>query len=155
MMNLSATRYGRMILLAARWVLGLVFVVAAIDKIGTPEIFAGSIEAYKILPLAIVNVFALVLPWIELLCGLFLLAGVRLRASAFLLSMLLILFVFAILSAMMRNLNIDCGCFGTHATPIGWGKVAEDLGLLVLSVVIYLDALPRTAEERPPQNLPG
>ncbi len=142
-------------LLGARWILGLVFVVAAIDKIAAPEIFAGSIEAYKILPVPVINLFALVIPWIELLCGLFLLAGVRLRASAFLVSALLVVFLFAIISAIVRNLNIDCGCFGAHATPVGWKKVAENVALLVLGLLIYIDALPRPAGERATQNLPG
>lgn len=131
----------RLLMFAARCVLGTVFIVAAMDKIAIPETFAISVEAYHLVPVQLVNVFAIVVPWIELLCGIFLVAGVFVRGSALLLSSLLGVFIFAIVSALMRQLKIDCGCFGpAHATPIGWEKVLEDIGLLVLGMYLYFFA---------------
>ncbi len=140
-----------LLLLVARWLLGLVFVFAAIEKIAAPEVFAISVEAYKLIPVAVVNIFAIVIPWIELLCGIFLIGGVYLRESALILSFLLIVFVFAILSAMIRHLNIDCGCFGKqYSSNVGWPKVLEDLGLLITGLYTALASRkPAEAAPRP------
>jgi len=139
------------LLLLVRCFLGVVFIVAAIDKIALPEAFAISIEAYKLLPIQAINVVALIVPWVELVCGLFLIADVMKRASAALLSALLIVFIVALISALLRELKIDCGCFGpSHATPVGWGKVMEDVGLLILAVYLYVASTIRNGEEALP-----
>src|SRR2546422_3976141 len=95
-----------------RLVLGTIFIIASIDKIAAPDAFAASVQAYHLAPYALVNLIALVLPWIELLCGTFLIAGVYVRGSSLMVSLLLGMFVIAMISALMRHLNIDCGCFG-------------------------------------------
>ncbi|TAK65432.1 MAG: DoxX family membrane protein [Bacteroidetes bacterium] len=126
------------ILWASRIVLGLIFIVASVDKIAIPEVFAANVAAYQLVPVSLVNVVALVIPWIELTCGLFLVAGVRLRASSAALSGLLLVFIGAITISIFRGLNIDCGCFGSsHATPVGWNKVIEDIGMLLLGLHLF------------------
>jgi putative oxidoreductase len=129
------------LLFVVRWFLGLVFIIAGIEKIAQPELYAISIEAYKLLPLFSVNIFALVVPWVELICGVFLLGGVCLRGSALMLIVLLAVFIVAIAAALMRGLQIDCGCFGAqYSSPVGMSKIAEDVGLFVLALLIYLTA---------------
>ena len=139
------------LVLIVRCFLGAVFIVAAIEKIAIPETFAISVEAYKLIPTQLINIFALIIPWMELVCGLFLVAGVLARASAALLSALLSVFIVALISALLRELKIDCGCFGlAHATPVGWGKVLEDVGLLILASYIYFVSAPGRREETTP-----
>lgn len=122
----------------SRCVLGTVFIVASLDKIAIPESFASAVEAYRLLPLFVINFFALIIPWMELICGLFLVSGLFIRASSLLLSSLLMLFILAIIIAILRNLSIDCGCFGSaHSTPIGWMKVLEDIGLFLLGLHVF------------------
>jgi putative oxidoreductase len=135
MSNFLGNKY---LVLLSRYILGMVFIVASIEKISMPEIFALSIDAYRVLPMSFVNVFALVIPWLELLCGVFLVAGMFVRSSSVLLFLLLCVFIAAIFSAMVRHLNIDCGCFGaTRSSPIGIARVLEDLGLLLLGVHLF------------------
>jgi uncharacterized membrane protein YphA (DoxX/SURF4 family) len=125
--------------LAARVVVGMVFLVAAADKVGNPEAFARSIANYRLLPLELVNLPALILPWLELLIGLMLLVGVRIRAAAAVAAVLLVVFTAALVSALARGLDIHCGCFSqTAAERIGWGRVVEDAGLLVLAVLLVV-----------------
>ena len=122
----------------ARLFLGGMFIVASIDKIAAPDAFAANVLAYKLTPYALVNVMSLVIPWVELLCGIFLIGGVYRRGSSALISILLGVFIIAMVSALVRELKIDCGCFGKeHATPVSWMKVIEDIGLLVLGVYSY------------------
>ncbi len=123
--------------LLARLVVGGIFVMYAADKIAAPSDFAMSIERYELLPLALVNLMAIVLPWIELVVGLFLLAGVRLRASATVAAALLVVFIGAIASAMARGLEINCGC-SAHSETVGWGKLIEDGIYLLLAVRVII-----------------
>ncbi|MFI5253803.1 MAG: MauE/DoxX family redox-associated membrane protein [Bacteroidota bacterium] len=130
--------------IGSRLILGLVFVAASIEKIALPEGFAVSVEGYQIIPFGLVNIFAIILPWLELICGIFIMAGICIRSSAVILSSLLLIFIVGIFLALARNLNIDCGCFGsTHASPIGLAKLLEDAGLLILS--IQLTVFPSSA----------
>ncbi len=128
----------------SRWVLGTVFIVAGMEKIMNPEAFASSVDAYQLLPVSMINIFAITVPWIEMICGLFLVGGIFIRSSALLTSLLLFVFIIAIFSAIARNLHIDCGCFGSsHDTPVGWLKVLQDLGLFLLGAHIVW--FPRSA----------
>lgn len=148
------------IILAARLVLGSVFVIAGVEKVVNPNAFAKAINNYQMLPFAALNVMALVLPWLEVLTGVFLIFGIRLRASSALIASMLVVFLIAIGSAMVRGLSIECGCYsqGGGGEIVGWKKVFEDVGLLVLAVQIFWaatksDILPFSFESmRQPQN---
>lgn len=147
----------RYILFFSRAVLGIVFILAGMDKIVYPDAFAASIEAYKLVPYGAINVIALVLPWLELVCGIFLLGGQYVRGSGAVLSALLVLFIFGIISAMMRGLKIDCGCFGKeHATPVSWMKVVENTGLFLLGMHLFVFPRRSSAESGPvsPAEIP-
>lgn len=139
---------------AARILIGSVFVFAAIDKIYNPDAFAKNINNYHVLPYAALNIMALVLPWAELLAGAMLLAGVKIRASAALTSAMLFVFILAIIAAILRGYNINCGCFAENSpaaasevSKVGWAKVLEDLRWLVASVYIFF--ITPTTEEKP------
>ncbi|MBI5215798.1 MAG: DoxX family membrane protein [Ignavibacteriae bacterium] len=128
----------------SRTILGLVFVIASVDKIAMPELFASNVHAYGLVPFSLVNIFALIIPWVELLCGLYLLGGFRVRASAALLSVLNLVFIIAISSAIFRGLEINCGCFGAAKSSIvGWDRVVEDIGLLLLCIHLFFKPVPK------------
>jgi uncharacterized membrane protein YphA (DoxX/SURF4 family) len=91
--------------------LGIFFVVAALPKLSDPPSFAHMIYNYRLLPGALVNLFALVLPWLELLSGVALLLGVWRRAGAAVVGVLLLLFFAAISVNLLRGNAIECGCF--------------------------------------------
>ncbi|MBL7995759.1 DoxX family membrane protein [bacterium] len=130
--------------LIARVVLGLIFVYASIEKITYPEPFAQNIIAYEILPQALANIAAIWLPWLEMFCGLLLIAGIWVRANAAILSILLTIFIIAIASALIRGLDISCGCFevGDSEAMVGWRRVIEDAGMMILS--LWLMKFPRS-----------
>lgn len=124
------------LILIARLVVGGIFVMYGVDKIVTPKDFAHSLMAYEMLPNIAVNLMALIMPWLEVICGLMLILGVRLRAASLLSSAMLVVFIMAILTAMARSLNINCGC-SAHAETVGWAKVLEDTGYLILAMLVY------------------
>jgi len=117
----------------------MVFLVAAADKLGNPELFARNIANYRLVPLELVNVLAIVLPWLELMVGLMLLAGLRVQAAAMVAAGLLVVFTVALVSALVRGLDIHCGCFSQTATErIGWERVLHDIALLVAALVLVV-----------------
>jgi len=97
----------------ARLILGVVFIYASIDKILHPAAFAEAVYNYQILPDALINLTAIVLPWLELLLGIALVSGVCLPGAAFLCNALLITFFGALVFNLSRGLDIHCGCFNT------------------------------------------
>ena len=118
-----------------RLALGGVFIFAAMPKIVSPENFATAISNYRMLPNAWLNLMAITLPWIELLAGALLVAGVWVRASAWTVTGMCLMFLVAIASAVWRGLNIDCGCFGTVAgRRFGLTSLAFDAALLAMAV---------------------
>ncbi len=98
--------------LMLRWVLAALLVWAALGKIANPIEFHGEITAYRMpLPDELLRLAAMVLPWLELLCGILLAAGTAWRAAALWSTLLFALFVLATGQAWARGLQISCGCF--------------------------------------------
>ena len=115
-----------------RVLLAFVFVFAAIEKIAAPESFAVSISNYKLLPTELINIPAVIIPWIELISGLLLLFGISVKENSAIITFLLNVFTIGILISLFRGLNIDCGCFGTiYGERIGLLKVSENILLII------------------------
>lgn len=125
--------------LVARMFVGLLFMFSSLDKIVDPSAFARSVANYGLLPNSISAVIATILPWVELLCGFAVLFGVCLRGSSLLLSAMIVVFTLAVTSALLRGLDISCGCFTQDpaAGHIGWMKVAQNTLLFVLTFFLY------------------
>jgi cobalt-zinc-cadmium efflux system protein len=121
--------------LAARLVLSGVFIYASLDKIQHPAAFAEAVFNYKILPSQLVNLMALILPWLELILGVLLLAGIWLSGAMLGVNLLLITFLGAMIFNVARGINISCGCFSTDPTAIGlsWWDVLRDVFFSCLS----------------------
>jgi uncharacterized membrane protein YphA (DoxX/SURF4 family) len=122
--------------LAARLILGLIFVYAAWTKLRQPWLlFAMSVESYQILPQQGVLIVGRVLPWLELATGLLLLAGVWLYIVAPFTSLLLVVFFAGMVRAYIKGMGIDCGCFGV-GEALGPLTLTRDGALLALSVAL-------------------
>lgn len=136
--------------LCVRIFLGAVFLVACIEKIADPSGFAVSIENYRILPPSLVLVVATGLPWIELLCGLALIFGIGYRGASLLTLTMLVIFTAAVISGLFRGLDISCGCFtqDPNVGKIGWLKVGENAGLLLLAMHACFSTASRFTLER-------
>ncbi len=120
----------------SRLIVGYIFVSYGFEKILAPKDFAHSIMNYEMMPHTWVNMAALIMPWVEVFAGVMLLFGIRLKAASLICSAMLVVFIMAIGTAMTRGLEINCGC-SAHAEPVGFPKIFEDLGFLVLSLLIY------------------
>ena len=129
------------VVLAARLLIGGMFVYASIYKVFDPAGFAVSIRNYMIIPASWSNIVALTLPWIEIVAGAFLILGVHVRPSALLTTGMLGVFLGAIIYAFSIGLDIDCGCFSSAATSggrIGLIHIARDASLFLISLFILV-----------------
>jgi putative oxidoreductase len=123
--------------IVVRIVLGLVFVYAGVLKILDPVAFAGSVAAYKILPYGLNYLVAAVLPWVETICGLLLVAGYRVKVAACIILVMNLVFMVALASTILRGLDIDCGCFkqGGDKTP-AWLAILRDVLFLGAAILL-------------------
>jgi putative oxidoreductase len=125
------------ILIAFYLIMGGVFIWAGVSKIIDPLEFAQSIANYRVFPQGISFFLALVLPWIEVICGVFLILGIFRSASALLLSGLLVAFLILVIVTIIRGIDIDCGCFGNLSRKVDYGLILMDSVLLFFSLNIF------------------
>jgi uncharacterized membrane protein YphA (DoxX/SURF4 family) len=108
-----SNRYLHWAALVLRIVLGGIFVYAAWVKLRDPwELYALAISSYEVLPLWAVELVARTLPWLEMAIGVGLIAGIWLRISATVTSLLLMVFFALMVRAFAKGMQINCGCFG-------------------------------------------
>src|SRR5690242_8710456 len=100
-------------LLVIRIVLGSVFSYAGLIKFFDTSSFADSIASFRLLPDELIGILALTLPPLELIIGLMLISGWKVRPAALCAIFLCATFVIALGQALLRGLNIDCGCLGS------------------------------------------
>jgi len=143
--------------LLARAFLALVFIWAALHKVIHPDEFAMTVATYQLLPLSLINLQAIGLPWIELLVGVALVLGIWTREAALMTVGMNLMFIVAIVLTLNRGDDIMCGCFASAEASheIGWDLVFRDLGLLLIGIYLFgvgprrpsLDGLLKRREE--------
>ena len=98
-----------------RIILGVVFIYASYEKILNPSGFSDNIHNYHITPATVENLAALIIPWLELIVGVFLIMGVFLEGATSITIGMLIFFIFILSQAVFRGIDVHCGCFKTEA----------------------------------------
>lgn len=133
---MASSRFVGILLLILRLVLGGIFVYAAWLKLRDPwQLFAMSIDAYRILPLQAVELAAHIIPWLELAVGVLMIAGLWLRITGPIVSLLLLVFFTLMLRAYAKGQAIDCGCFGP-GEAISWKTLLRDGSLLASALLV-------------------
>ncbi|PYK87436.1 MAG: DoxX family protein [Verrucomicrobia bacterium] len=118
-------------------IVAAVFIYAGAIKALDPIRFAGDIDNYKILPWAIGVRLAFYLPWLEILCGLALIARRLYLGGLSILTALICVFIVATVAAKVRGLDITCGCFG-HASKNWSFSTHLALDLVLLGALLFL-----------------
>lgn len=150
----APTKWERFIYHFCRIILGLLFIVASYDKILMPWQFGRAIFVYQMLPGYLISPLTIVMPWVELICGLLLVIGWKVRPAAILIALLNLVFIIAIASVLFRGMDIDCGC-GLDVGPLaalvgtqadGWALV-RDVIIMLMVVATYLGARPTSSKK--------
>jgi len=144
---------------AARIYLGVIFIYAAWGKILDPYSFAVAIATYQMTPQSLINLMAIILPWLELVTGILLIVGFQTRVQAILINGMMVMFIIAIAYAVYRGLDMGtCGCFASEeaAEEISMSTVWRDVRWLLIGMFVFfvkeprwgLDGLRLTLQER-------
>ena len=165
-MQASPLNLRRAVIWIGRLLLGAIFIYAGYSKIFLPNTnfwpyfilkfsitmnltnFATQVEAFKMLPAWSVQFVAHTLPFAEILLGLLVLIGWRLRIWSTLLTVLMLGFTFAVLRAYILHMDINCGCFATPQ-PVNLQKILEDAALSGLAVLMTVFALIEARQRHP------
>jgi uncharacterized membrane protein YphA (DoxX/SURF4 family) len=122
-----------------RWLLSVVLVWAALSKIANLNEFYLDISAYRLpLPDALLRLTTMVLPWLELLCGVLLVAGTARSAALIWAAVLFAVFVVATGQAWARGLDISCGCMKLNFLGESAGKILESVWFAFLRAIVLL-----------------
>ena len=129
--------------------LGGYFIYTGYGKVLDPVTFLKGVRLYQVLPetpAIFLNSTAVILPWLEMVCGVALCLGLFRRGAGTLIALMLCVFTPAI---FLRGLGImeeegisffsvafDCGC-GT-GREITWIKLCKNSGLLALALATVL-----------------
>ena len=126
------------IVLLARIILGIIFIYASIDKIINPIDFSNAIDNYHISPVQLNNLAALIIPWIEFVIGLCLIFGVFLNGATMISMILLIFFIFIIIQALIRGIDLHCGCFDLVQKEISDGNIKLEMIKRIIEDFVFL-----------------
>ncbi|MCC6158333.1 MAG: DoxX family membrane protein [Deltaproteobacteria bacterium] len=138
---MAALLENKYVVLALRIGFGAMWIIAAWDKIAHPDKFAIAVDNYHILPRALVHAVALILPCVEMLVGLCLVAGTAVEGAALLSAAMMVVFIIGLTQALVRGLDISCGCFSQttgQASKISPWLVLRDAALIAGSVWILV-----------------
>ena len=163
-MKLLALLRHRTVLYLIGLVLGGIFLYAAHDKILHPRDFAKIVYHYRLIGPSqemspvYANIWAVTLPWVELVAGLLLVVNLWRREAALVTALMLAVFIIAVGWAMAHDINLaNCGCFSvkageeTDGRALGWSLLAGDAAMLVAALwLAFARPLPSRAADGPP-----
>lgn len=156
MNTIASRRLGLVLEWLCRIVLAAVFLFAAVPKLLEPMTFAKDMVNYRVsFPLIgqdYVFLAAVFMPAFELVGALALLVPRWKRAGSLIVGGLLLLFIILIAQAVIRGLNIDCGCFGrsvvalTLAQEVGFSKILENTFWLAMAAFVFFRSRPHRVQ---------
>ena len=132
-----------------RILLAVVFLLAAYEKASDPYGFASSIFAYRVVPAHVATITGVLMPIVEIAAALALIIGLLWRGGAIILGGMLLVFIAALFQAILRGIDIDCGCFGQESSPVSFRLIARNYGLLLAALFPLVMDWRRTHRNQP------
>jgi uncharacterized membrane protein YphA (DoxX/SURF4 family) len=123
--------------LALRLYIAGLFVYAGMVKINYTAEFAETIASYRMVPYWGVSPMAITMPWIELIVGIMLVCGIRVRSAIAVAGAFLMMFTVSIAVNLIWKSPIDCGCFHTLGDTIGWETLVRDIAWIAMAAHVY------------------
>jgi len=128
-----------LLLIVSRLATAVLFAWAAMEKLKSPRDFYFSIKGFQLLPEHMLQPLAFMVPWVELVCAAALLVGFWARSAAIVIGGMLLVFIGAVVSVLVRpDLHVECGCFGDFTLlcapgEVGWCNVGQNLLLFLVA----------------------
>ncbi|MCM4169554.1 hypothetical protein KCTC52924_00335 [Arenibacter antarcticus] len=129
----------------SRAVVGLLFIISGFIKLNDPVGFSFKLEEYFssgvlnlpfLEPIALEISIAVVI--LEVLLGVMLLVGFRIKFTIWSLLVMIVFFTFLTFYSAYFNKVTDCGCFGDAIKLTPWESFTKDVILLVLIIILVV-----------------
>ncbi|GGW27618.1 BT_3928 family protein [Arenibacter certesii] len=129
----------------SRAVVGLLFIISGFIKLNDPVGFSFKLEEYfssgvldlpMLEPIALEISIAVVI--LEVLLGVMLLVGFRIKFTIWSLLAMIVFFTFLTFYSAYFNKVTDCGCFGDAVKLTPWESFTKDVILLVLIIIMIV-----------------
>ena len=130
----------RKLTFALRMVLGITLLVFGASKLPDLAAFGQTVISYRVLPVALAEVYAVVLPWAEVVIGVCLIIGLGLRFVA----PVAILVIASLIAGTTGNLYLTqtgvktCGCLPGLDWPLGTSHIVAQVVMLTMATQIWL-----------------
>ena len=136
-------------LFAIRLFVGGLFIFSGLIKVNDPvgtaikleeyfDVFSYDIASFFYLFKEIALPLAVILVVAEVVLGIMLILGVRLRLTVWALSILIVFFTFLTFYSAYFNKVTDCGCFGDAIKLTPWESFIKDIILLVMIGILFV-----------------
>ncbi|MEW6586743.1 MAG: MauE/DoxX family redox-associated membrane protein [Nitrospirota bacterium] len=120
-----------------RAVIGIIFIYAGITKLTDVHAFADIISLYDLVPEKMLTPVAFGLPALEILAGMGLILNMRGSRTAIV--VMLLLFISVLWYGILKDLDIDCGCFSPEEiNEHNSLRVAFYRDLAMLTAMVFL-----------------
>jgi hypothetical protein len=95
-----------------------------------------------------INISAMILPWLEVFLGVFLILGIWMPGTVILYNLLMMIFITALTINVFRGLDVNCGCFSTDSgESINMGTILRDIVFLAMSLYLLFAVLIKKLHE--------
>jgi len=102
-----------------------------------PAALAGTIKGFRVLHTDLIPYAAFAIPWTEVVCAFALLLGLSARGAARIIIGLLVIFCLAMVSVIIRGIDVDCTCFGKFlGGAVGWLSIARNVVLMAIMMPV-------------------
>jgi len=129
------------VILVFRLILAGFFLLSSYGKVVDIERYSvDAVYNFGILPMTLARPFGLVMPFIELLCGLGLLFGVLTRLAALGISMMSLSFFIAKAIVLSQGRSINCGCFGAVVDTLASVTIFMDLPVMFMALMVMFSS---------------
>lgn len=136
--NFKRFIFSKSFILTARTIVALIFIYSGSIKILNIHEFAQVIGNYHILPHSLLIPFASLIVSSEIVLGLLFLIGVFEKECGILLILLNIVFIFAMVSTLVRGIDTSCGCFSSEGEVLGIKDILRDFAFILFIVYVIV-----------------
>ncbi len=142
----------------SRIFVGLLFIISGLIKLNDPVGFSYKLAEYFSEPVFNMPIFvpyalalSIFLVILEVVLGVMLLVGNRIKFTVWSLLILIVLFTFLTFYSAYYNVVKDCGCFGDALKLTPWQSFTKDLVLLFFILILFINI----SNIRPFQTIKG
>jgi len=125
--------------LLIRLVTGGVFIVSSMSKLPMQSRFVEVVQSFHLLPYPLTVAYGLVLPWVELLVGCYLVLGILVKPGAIITILMCISFLIANISSVIRGEYYCPDCFGElFALSVTQAMTIDILIIIGAAVLLFV-----------------